>query len=214
MNQIKINENDNDKENNMFIEDENVFQEINAEAKNQNDINNNKYKKKDQNIQDLIKNLAIEDEEMNFLFQKLDKNLKHPFFNLLNFFRIEHLESLDNEKVLNQEHNASISSFLNELQNLAYKRFMDCFQSYYEKYNLKERLKINSKLIMLKIILDTMNINPEEFINKVKMYEENENKEFSITSIIKKLSKEKIKSLKSYKEKLSLELENLQKLNS
>jgi len=201
------------KENNMFIEEENIFQEVNKEAKNTGGENNKNENKKDHNIQELIKNLSQDDEEMNFLFQKLDKNLKHPFFNLLNFFKIEYLESLDNEKTLNPEHSAAISSFLNELQNLAYKRFLECFQSYYEKYNLRERLKINSKLVMLKIILDSMDIKPEEFINKVKMYEEDETKEFSIFAIIKKLSKEKIKSLKAYKEKLSLELENLRKSN-
>lgn len=211
--QNNLNENNNlNKEKNIFLEEENLFEAGNLDVQNLRENNNNE-RKMNHNMQELIKNLSQDDEEMNFLFQKLDKNLKHPFFNLLNFFKIEYLESLDNEKVLNAEHCAAFSTYLNELQNVAYKRFLECFECYYEKYNLKDRLKINSKLIMLKIILESINVKPEEFINKVKTYEEDENKEFSTMAIIKKLSNEKIKSLKVYKEKLSLELENLRKSN-
>lgn len=199
-------------ENNIFLEENNLFGDANTEANNQNEINNNE-RKNENHIQELIKNLSQEDEEMNFLFQKLDKNIKHPFLNLLNFFKIEYLENLDIEKVHNSEHSAAFSTFLNEMQNLTYKRLLECFECYYEKYNLKERLKINSRLIMLKIILDSLNNKPEEFINKLKTYEEDENKEFSTIVIIKKLAKEKIRNLKAYKEKLSLELENLRKSN-
>ncbi len=217
-NQGKINENNNNnhsmiRENNIFLEEENIFLDANIEGHNLNEINSNSERKKDHNIQELIKNLSQDDTEMNFLFQKLDKNIKHPFFNLLNLFKIEYLENLDNEKILNHEHSSAFSIFLNEMQNQCYKRFLECFELYFEKHNIKDRLKNNSRLIMLKIIFDSMNINPGDFINKVKTYEEDENNEFSTMAIIKKLTQEKIANLKNYKEKLSLELENLRNSN-
>jgi len=203
--------NNNKLENNIFLEDEKNFNEAyNIIANNNNDFDKDVHNHEN-NVQDLINSLTVENDEMNFLFQKLDKNLKHPFFNFLNFFKIEYFESLDNDKVLNPEHSVAFSTFLNEQQTLLYRRFIDCFESYYEKNNLKQRLNINSKLIMLKIIFDSIKITPDEFLNKLKTYEIDINKEFSTQAIIKNLIKEKIMNLKVYKEKLKLELENLQK---
>lgn len=201
-----------DFEDNIFLQEDKLNKEYkNLDQNNKNEININQ--KINNNLQELIKNLQIDDEEINFLFTKLDKNLKHPFLNLLNLYNIEHLESLDYEKILNPEISGNLSIFLNDIQNTTYKRIIENFDLYYDKYNLKERLKTNSKLIMLKIILESLNLKPEEFIHKIKTYEENENKEFSTIAIIKNLTKQKIRSLKTYKEKLSLELENLKKQN-
>jgi len=213
--------NKNSKNDNIDIDIENHFFLKKNENKDKiNNINQDNEIDKDfnekyniNNLQDMIKDFQNDDDEINFLFTKLDKSLKDPIINLINHYNIEHLESFDYEKVLNPEISAVFNLFLTEIQNSAYKRIMDNFDLYYEKYNLKERLKKNSKLIILKMILVSLNLKPEEFIQILKSYKEEHNKQYSIFSKIKDFTKNKIKSLNTYKEKLRLELENLKKAN-
>lgn len=190
-------------------------------------------------IESVVSKLTEQDDDINFLFIKLDNLLKSPFINYLKLYTIENLKKYDDENIISSQHETNISILLNEVQVEQYKRVKETFELFYDKYFIREKLKNNSKLLMLKIVLDSIKTSPKDFVNKLKHLREVEtfqqqaasnssktqkddiikntnneaNSYHTPTSdayiFIKQLTQEKIQKLKSYREKLEKDLDVL-----
>ena len=193
---------------------ENKNQENLSRNKKINDniyLNNNLDENKDINNKKPKEIQEEESESYNFLYEKINKNLKTPFFNLLNFYSINQMKNYDENNFLNEEYKDYLSTILNDARIKLYKQFNECFESYFEKYSIEERLNKKSKLIMLKIVLDSLSLSSDEFLEKLNFYKDNPEKEIDNNIFIHQLTKSKIEELREYKFKLIKELEELRK---
>ena len=193
---------------------ENKNQENLSKNKKINDniyLNNNLDENKDINNKKPKEIQEEESESYNFLYEKINKNLKTPFFNLLNFYSINQMKNYDENNFLNEEYKDYLSTILNDARIKLYKQFNECFESYFEKYSIEERLNKKSKLIMLKIVLDSLSLSSDEFLEKLNFYKDNPEKEIDNNIFIHQLTKSKIEELREYKFKLIKELEELRK---